>query len=344
MDSCKYAEIGRAVRNLVVNSTSLKAEENVLIVTDSAQDEIIVNAFALVAAEAGAEVSVAMMTPRTLPGEKNFHGFEGPPKVIAEAMKSADVIYEISTMWIGLSQARFDAIANGCRFVTLPRIAFSALRNNGPCDVDFFKLRPVGEAVRDMFTKAKKLRMLSRGGTDLTATIEGRNGRCMNGIATERGSYAGGCDLEAGTAPIEGTAEGVIVVDGMVEFSCMPVLAEPFQITVKKGRLVDIRGEGSAKPYVEFYRHALEALKNPDAFTLAETSIGLNPNAVMCDVELEAESVLGSGHVAFGYNISYGGKISVPGHFDVVMKDVTVFLDDKKIVDDGKFVAVKMPL
>jgi hypothetical protein len=39
--------------------------------------------------------------------------------------------------------------------------------------------------------------------------------------------------------------------------------------------------------------------------------------------------VLGSAHVAFGSNATFGGSVSVPVHIDCVVADASLWLDDR---------------
>ncbi|RMF05165.1 aminopeptidase, partial [Candidatus Woesearchaeota archaeon] len=51
---------------------------------------------------------------------------------------------------------------------------------------------------------------------------------------------------------------------------------------------------------------------------------------------LEDEKVLGTAHVALGNNISFGGSVNVPVHIDGVFRKPTVFVDGRKITENGK--------
>jgi len=44
---------------------------------------------------------------------------------------------------------------------------------------------------------------------------------------------------------------------------------------------------------------------------------------------------MGTIHIALGNNVSMGGSINVPIHLDGVIKKPTVFLDGKKLMENG---------
>jgi leucyl aminopeptidase (aminopeptidase T) len=68
---------------------------------------------------------------------------------------------------------------------------------------------------------------------------------------------------------------------------------------------------------------------------IAELGIGTNHEASVSGNILEDEKVMGTIHVAFGNNISMGGTCNVGIHIDGVVTKPTVFIDQKKIMDNG---------
>lgn len=86
-------------RNCVLGYAGVKKGENVLIVTDTAADFRVAGAFAIASREAGAEVSVSLMSPREIPNTGE------PPRPIAEAMRSADVIFDCTSTLIIYTRA-----------------------------------------------------------------------------------------------------------------------------------------------------------------------------------------------------------------------------------------------
>ncbi|MBI2879983.1 MAG: hypothetical protein HYY21_00240 [Candidatus Tectomicrobia bacterium] len=339
----RVTEVVEGVKNVIEVCAGVRPGERVLIVTDTAFDEAIVDAFVVLLKSLGAEVVVARMLPLKFPFEKGFKGFEEPPGMVQGAMLHADVIFELTTMWCGLAAARFEAVAKGARYFSMVTIAYPNFVRGGALTTDFRVVRPIAESIRDKFTAASSIRILGRGGTDITASLEGRNGRCNDCIATEPGSYDCPADLEAGGAPLEGTAEGVIVVDGMVEFSGLGLVQEPFKIHVRRGKLVDVEARGEGRLHADVLIRAIEACNHPNTREVAEMSLGLNPRAQFSGIEIETEAVIGTAHIAFGSNTGYGGVNPAPGHFDVVFRDATYILDDEVILEDGAPKAFAVP-
>ncbi|UCF56149.1 MAG: aminopeptidase, partial [Deltaproteobacteria bacterium] len=60
-----------------------------------------------------------------------------------------------------------------------------------------------------------------------------------------------------------------------------------------------------------------------------------NDCAQLSGIVLEDEKVLGTAHFALGNNISFGGSTDVPIHLDGVLRDPTITVDGKRIMQQG---------
>ena len=322
------ADMAWGARRAVIDCAGVQPGERVLLVTDSRSDPDIVELFAAVAAQAGAEVTSTSMAPVGTPGEM-------PPATVAAACKEADVILELTTQFIGSSDARVQACKNGARWLILVAMTSRLLRRGGGMEADFEGLDLVASDIHERFSQAKSLRLTTAAGTDISASLQGRDGRHHAGIARKPGSLAAPPDIEAGIGPPEGTTNGVLVIDALIELLGLPEISEPFRITVENGRCVDFQGEGDGALQADVLTRKLESLNDPNVYEIAEIAIGLNPFAVHCHEALECEAVLGSAHIGIGDNRGYGGINASKGHFDLVMRDATLYLDDEVILQNG---------
>ena len=82
------------------------AGERVLIVTDTAADAEIVSAMAGVLGALGASVVTVQYRPAELPGDE-------PPAAVSAAMLEADVIFELTSVFVGSCPARRAACERG---------------------------------------------------------------------------------------------------------------------------------------------------------------------------------------------------------------------------------------
>ncbi|MFQ5912318.1 MAG: aminopeptidase [Nitrospinota bacterium] len=324
-------EIVRSVKYIIENCVAVKPGENVLLVTDTAFDQRIVETFATLLRERGAQVAIVIFQPNRLPNDE-------PPPMVGSAMVTSNVIFELTSQWIGMTTARREACARGARYLTMAEVSLEMFLDGGPAAVDFLAVKPYVDEVVEKFTKARKVRVTSKAGTDLIADITGRKGRGVTGIATQPGDYQPNPDIEAGISPVEGSAEGRIIVDGLINLIGLGRVTAPFEVVVRQGRLTEIRGEGESEVFASGLRGALEVRGDPNVYNFAELSIGLNPNSRFGDISIETESTIGTAHFGMGDSTSYGGTVKANGHFDCIFRDVSFYLDDEPILEAGKLV------
>jgi 2,5-dihydroxypyridine 5,6-dioxygenase len=304
-----------ALRTLTTGCAGVRAGERALLVTDTAADAEVVEALAAVLRSLGAAVVVVESAPAELPGDD-------PPAAVGAAMLQADVIFELTSVFIGSCQARRDACAAGGRYLTVPGLGWSTLRDGGPFSVDFAALGEHAKRLAEQFDSASEFHLTSDSGTDVRGSFEGRRGRPLWGVATESGGYAAPPDIEVGASPVEGTTSGRVVVDGSLLFLGPDQLQSPVELTFDAGRLVDIGGRDAWR-----LRDALERSGDDRMWSIAEVSIGLNPRSRPGGSALELEGIVGGAHVAVGNNIAYGGSNDARSHIDCVLLAGRLALD-----------------
>ena len=313
-----------AVDRLLGQCAALRAGENVVIVTDDAADQEIVALFVREIRARQGNVITCRMAPPILPGQE-------PPATIAAAMRSADLILELTSKFIGSSRARVAACEAGARYLTMPGYAWAILRDDGPFAVDFAEIRPRATKIAERWTAAERYHLTSPAGTDLRGSIAGRKGRVLHGIAAEPGSYMAPPDIEAGLAPVEGSSDGDVVIDGALLFMYDQPLPSPVILKIREGRVTEIEGE-----YAHYLTEMIDLCRDERMTNLAEVSLGLNPKATINGIPLESEAALGTAHIAMGNSIAYGGTVPAVAHLDLVMRDVTLRLDDAIVIDKGR--------
>lgn len=310
-----HLDAAGALRRLATVCAAVREGERCLLVTDAAADHGVVEALAWVLAGIGASVVTVCGEPVALPGDE-------PPAAVAAAMGEADVIFELTSVFAGASQARRDACAAGARYLTVPGLGWGTLRPGGPLYADFEALGERARRLAERFDAASEFHLTSPLGTDLRGSFAGRAGRPLWGLADAAGGYAAPPDVEVGAAPVEGTASGTVVIDGSVLFLGPDQLAEPIELSFADGELSDASG-----PEAWRLLDAIELSGDPRQRTLAEVSIGLNPLARPGGSALELEGIVGGAHVALGNNVPYGGAVAARAHIDCVLLRATLALD-----------------
>lgn len=256
-----------------------------------------------------------------------FNGEEPTPE-IAKLMKQFDVVFIPTTTSLTHTNARRNASAGGTRVATFPGITSEVMIRG--MNADYNKIAKLSNKLKALLEKKKDVRITTKLGTELSFSIAGRNAFSSKGLFHKPGESGNLPTGETFCAPVEGTANGVLVVDGSMA-SIGIVDKEPIHIEIKDGFAVAVSGEAKAQKFKE-----LLAKFGKPAHNVAEFGIGTNDSAKISGVLLEDEKVLGTIHIAFGNNVSMGGSVNVPLHLDGVVKKPTVYLDGKLFMDNGK--------
>lgn len=301
-------------RRIVDVCAGMRPGEQVAIVTDRARPPEIALALAEAVREAGGIATICTTEPVPSGSE--------PPAPVRAAMHAAQVILAPTTG--ALYHTRAVQEATGTRFLGLTAYITDVLKRGGVF-ADFPALAPRAHRLAEMLSQASELRVTAPGGTDLHVRLDGRAAVPITGMAREPGERTGCPDIEAFIAPLEESAEGVVVVDASA--SVAGVLSEPITLTIERGKAVDISGGAGAAQV----RDALERAGTPSVYTLAEVAFGLNPDGIIRGVIVEDEGVAGTGHVALGSNIHFGGANDAPLHLDFVYHAPTLWLDGEQV-------------
>lgn len=249
-----------------------------------------------------------------------MHGQE-PPVELARVLREMDAAILLTTFSLSHTKARKAASRSGVRMASLPGATREMLMR--AMEVSYSGLRRKGRRLKKLLEKGKRARIVSKKGTDLTFSIEGKEAFIDDGLYTKKGAFGNLPAGETCIGPVEGTAEGVLVLDG--SFPLFGKLEKPFKIYFEKGHAVSFEGKGARK---------IEEILKPygkKARNLAEFGIGTNPKAKITGLVLEDEKVSGTVHFALGNNISFGGKVDVPLHLDGVVRNPRLFIDGGEV-------------
>ncbi|NLS44284.1 MAG: aminopeptidase [Firmicutes bacterium] len=310
----------KASENVVQDCLGVKKGEEVLIIIDEKSRKI-GKALYKVCSEIRAEAMLVEII------ERDTHGSE-PPKTIAEAMKHATVVIAPTTKSLSHTEARRNATEAGVRMATMPGITEEVMIRT--MSSDYTGIADLSTRIAKVLSNGKTARVTSPGGTDITMSINGRTAIPDTGILHEAGSFGNLPAGEAFIAPIEGSSNGKIVIDGAM--AGIKELDSPITVIVESGNVKDIQGGKSAEELTQI----IESTKDRNAKNLAELGIGTNENAELSGNLLEVEKVLGTVHIAFGDNKSFGGRVKAPIHIDGVILKPTLTVDDRTIISGGK--------
>lgn len=322
MSYLMFAELGNKVIKFLAN---VKEGEKVLILGDAASNRDMLEAFFSAAIQAQSEVGLLIYK------ERPHINFE-PPTYIAEAMKGADVLIDLSTNYMIYTQAYKNARLAGTRaLVTCPQGIEDYIRR-GIIGIDYGEMVRLGKAIAKALESSKLCKITSEEGTHIEMEMGNRPALLREGMVDQPGDIDYFPGAQVNFAPIEETLNGRFVINGAI-FPPIGKLTQPVEVTFEKGKIVEFRGHTEALQWKEW----LVSQEDPKMFCIAHVSFGLNPNAQLRGFIMEDERVKGS--VTFGIGSQMPdlrGKTGVARtHSDGVSLMATVMLDGKKIVEKG---------
>ncbi len=218
----------------------------------------------------------------------------------------------------------------GTRYASMPLFDVGMLE--GAMDVDWKALERRTKAIARVVNRATEVTVTAPNGTDLRLSKRGRRAHADTGNLRRPGSFG---NLPAGEvffAPLEGTAEGRLVL----EWAPTRRLSSAVTLWIREGCVEEVEGED------DFVLTLKEQLgRRRENANIAEVGIGTNDRARRPDNILESEKILGTVHVALGDNSSFGGKVKTPFHQDFVIFHPTVVLglrDSRRVtlLEDGR--------
>lgn len=330
-------EFTRAARVITEFTMGLRSEEQVLIVRDTRSGEFpgvdaLLDAVVAAVHACGAEPQVITYVTRPVAGME-------PPRIVADAMKSADAVVILSTLSILQTMATTEALRSGTRVVMLPPARYllnspELLHRMMPVDArDEEDRMRLAERLAGVFRTGRQVRVTSPAGTDITMGIGQLQVLRNPTTAREPGqtTIVPGGQVLAGVT--RGEAEGRFVVDASASPMYRP-LKSPIECVVRQGRVVEIRGREDA----DEYRALLDRLDDPGVFEVAEVGVGLHPRAGLSGVPLEDERILGAAWIAIGTSVHLGGAVKAALHSDCVMlPPVTLAVDGQVVMRDRAF-------
>ena len=314
------SDLERAVATVVNECLGVREGESLLVICNPATIGL-AERLRAEGGKAGAEAMTMLMT------ERSSHGAE-PPPAVAAAMKASDVVLAPTIQSMSHTAARREANEAGARIATLPEVTEDMLARVMSADMEGLLRR--GTAVAERLTAGSEARITCPNGSDLRLGLGDREGIPDTGDLTAPGAFANLPCGEGFIAPLEGTSEGKLVVDGTI--AAIGRVDEPIELTIAGGHLTGASREQGEQLMELLTKHG------PDGTNVAELGIGTNEKARLSGNLLEDEKILGTCHVAFGASAGIGGTVQVPVHLDVVVTRPDVTIDGEALLRAGELI------
>lgn len=329
-----WDQIGQATRNVSnILRMNLSKGDKVIVFADTRTDPVIRMAAYTAALEFDSS-AVMLIEPPTL--DRHIH--EVSP-IGQAAIEAATVVISViggsigyAKFWQGLMQRE----PGKRKKINLDQGLSLNVLTGPPCSVDYNVVRARAEFIRPFFNEGKRLEIYTEAGTELTCSIEGRDGKVEAGVAEAWGflngvSFPGG---ETFVNPIETSGEGRLVIDLTLP-PPVGAVSEPITVTIKNGRAVDFSGGMDARKLEEYLR---EKGDENSFYCPVEVGIGVNHGCKPTGSKRTDAKALGTAHVAFGASDFMGGIISSKLHVDAVFNQPTIIVDGKTLMDKGELI------
>jgi 2,5-dihydroxypyridine 5,6-dioxygenase len=205
-------------------------------------------------------------------------------------------------------------------------------------------LRPKVEAGATMMRGARQMRVLSEAGTDLVVDMQQAHRIGGNwGLADAPGSVSHWPGGLCACYPRNGAVNGTVVLDeGDVNLTFKRYLERPITLRLQNDFITAIEGKGTD---AELMRAYFAAWGDRNAYATAHLGWGMNPDARWealtmydrADVN-GTELRVFAGNFLFSTGANKFANRFTLGHFDLPMRNCTVLLDGKPVVEKGRLV------
>jgi len=324
---------------------NLRPDEELLLIVDTESAMPMAYSLAFIASEIGAEYSISIMPSREKGFGRNPRLINVLPKAIEEGFKGADAI-------IGLTRGSF---APSCAPIQMDlifkekvaryiSIAFRDLESftRGGCLADYHQIRENCIKVKKEMESSKKIEIETTLGTKFWAeipktedspTFKGPYVRIETGWADKPGTECGFPDGETFFAPRQYSSNGILVIDGPIEYVGLP--KTPIKVIIEKGIITKVEGEAYEAQRLKEILATME-----DSEIIGEVAVGINDRSLINGNVQEEKKALGNVHIGFGVARRFKGtwleNLKKDIHSDIVIRKAIVKLDGKVIVKDNK--------
>ena len=324
------SEFVKPARKIVEECFALQPKEQLLVITDTQLSKRIGESLVAYAGSLGNDASILTFPAREYIPDKPWVR-EDPPTVISESMKFADAVFIYTTVSLSYSNARKEANSKGVRVLSAPRMQEEEFLRTSK--INFVELSALTRRVSNLQMKAKKIRIKTDAGTDISWEQDTRETLVVDGLCRDKGNFTQLPPGASACVPVQGSAEGKVVIDGMLHGISFP-LRDPVTLEVKNGKITRIDGGFEARQL----EHKMRDANDPNAYNYpAEWAVGTNSAAVMVP-EIEGERCYGCINTGIGANSHIpGGKVLSRFHLDGVMLDPTLIADGQVVLQKRVF-------
>ena len=256
-----------------------------------------------------------------------------------DALKQADMLVDLT--FLLFSKEQFAIQDAGTRILTVVEPA-PLLARLMPTQ----ELRERVEVGAELLSNAGSMRITSPGGTDVTYRLGVYPTMSEYGYTDQPGRWDHWPAAFVFTGGADDGVDGTIVLSpGDVLLPFNTYVQAPVTFTIEKGFITDIRGGLDAELLTSY----IKSFDDPRGYGMSHVGWGLDERAQWHGLTqfpggmgMELRSFYGNVMFSIGPNNELGGPNDTPCHFDIPMRNCSLFLDDEPIVLDGDVVVPEM--
>jgi len=255
------------------------------------------------------------------------------PAAIA-ALKASDLVLDLMTLLF--SPEQHEILAGGTKILLAVEPPEVLVRLT-PTEEDQARVTAASQLIQ----AAREMRITSKAGTDLRATLGDFPAIREYGFVDEPGRWDHWPSGFVLTWPNEGKSNGKIVLDrGDILLPMKEYVTEPIELTIRDGFVRSIEGGLQADILKEY----MASYEDPEAYAVSHLGWGLQPRASWAmlgqynketHIGMDARAFEGNFLWSMGPNNEAGGSRTTACHIDIPMRHCTVELDGKATVIDG---------
>jgi 2,5-dihydroxypyridine 5,6-dioxygenase len=311
--------------------------QEVAVLSEGAQLQDYAEASRQAASELGAKVTFVnvpadkVLAPNERMANIGQNGLSRHPWAM-EACKRADLVVDHMLLLFSREQIEMQAAGSRVLLVVEPREILERLFPSA-------QLRRRVESAEQYLAAAKRLRFVNDAGTDVVYQLGEK------GVLTEYGftetpgrwdHWPGG--FLATLAASKGVNGRVVMDRGDLVFPQRTYVEEPIEFVIRDGAVIEINGGPDAASLREF----MDGYKDPRAYAVSHIGWGLNERCqwdpTLPGIGMDGRAHYGNVLFSLGPDTEFGGDNDTACHLDLPMRNCTLWLDDKLIVEDGELV------
>jgi hypothetical protein len=207
--------------------------------------------------------------------------------------------------------------------------------------IDYGPMNELSKKLKDALDGKNEIRVTSPAGTNITFSVDDREAMRNDGDCRDAGEFGNLPAGEVYISPVVGSANGVIAFDGTIKLVHKAVMPRsPILVHFSDGYISDISGGDEAGLLEDTLRQGDELAKmtgnkaaERDNQNLGEFGIGTNEHARITGYVLEDEKALKTVHFAIGDNYDFDANGIL--HQDGLVMRPSAWVDGRRIMKDG---------